>query len=161
MNYFIDTEFLELPEGPKLLSIGVVSLDGREYYAQNTELDLNLANEWVKKNVFPHLTVRDWKTKKTIAHELMEFCNTGERSNEFWAFFGTYDWYLITQLFGGFMNMPRHWPQYYMELMQLGKLTGITRDDWPLQVSKSHMALDDAKWNLDVYNFITSRINRR
>ena len=160
MQYFFDTEFLELPEGPKLLSIGVVSLDGREYYAQNKDINLDLGNEWVKKNVYPHLTAKDWKNKYTIAYELIEFCNTGERSNEFWAYFGTYDWYLVTQLFGGFMNMPMHWPQYFMELMQLGKLTGITRYDWPLQTSKSHMALDDAKWNRDVYNFIASRLNK-
>jgi hypothetical protein len=47
-----------------------------------------------------------------------------------------------------------------MELMQLGKLTGITRHDWPLQTSTSHMALDDAKWNRDVYNFVASRLNK-
>lgn len=74
IKYWLDTEFIELPErivtrpvikvmpGGKmetvvlpatiiLLSIGLVCEDGREYYAVNTEADCSEASEWVKENV--------------------------------------------------------------------------------------------------------------
>ena len=74
VRYWLDTEFIELPERQKvvpivksmpgskletvivpatiiLLSIGLVCDDGREYYAVNTEADCSEASQWVKENV--------------------------------------------------------------------------------------------------------------
>lgn len=74
IRYYLDTEFIELPERkairPKiktmpsgeqetvilpatiiLLSIGLVDDTGREYYAVNTEADCSEASQWVKENV--------------------------------------------------------------------------------------------------------------
>ena len=62
MLYFIDTEFVERgPDYPiDLISLGIVSSDGREYYAQSVEFDHRKASEWVKDNVLTHLLMCPW-----------------------------------------------------------------------------------------------------
>jgi 3' exoribonuclease, RNase T-like len=57
MTYFIDTEFIDDGETIDLISIGIVSSDGREYYAQSGECNLTKASDWVWENVLPHLTM--------------------------------------------------------------------------------------------------------
>ena len=57
MKYFIDTEFREYPRSIELISIGIVTEDGKEYYAVSKDFDLNKAwkNEWLRENVFPSI----------------------------------------------------------------------------------------------------------
>ncbi len=57
MDYFIDTEFMDRGKESKidLISIGIISEDGREYYAQSCEYDPRFADNWVKENVFLNL----------------------------------------------------------------------------------------------------------
>lgn len=64
-RYFYDTEFLEDGETIDLISIGIVSEDGREYYAVNAavgdstdtdDLGARIAeHDWLMENVVPHL----------------------------------------------------------------------------------------------------------
>lgn len=56
-RYWYDTEFIEDGRTIDLISIGIVSSDGREYYAQSVEFDPRKASKWVEDNVFPHLTL--------------------------------------------------------------------------------------------------------
>jgi hypothetical protein len=60
MKYYIDTEFIEGFHEPlfgkrrhfiELISIGIVSEDGRSYYAISSEYNYNKASDWVKENV--------------------------------------------------------------------------------------------------------------
>jgi len=51
MKYFFDTEFIEDGRTIDLISIGIVSEDGRDYYAINGECDFSKANDWVVDNV--------------------------------------------------------------------------------------------------------------
>ena len=113
INYYIDTEFIEDGSTIDLISIGIVSGDGREYYAISTEFKPRKASQWVKDNVLSQLppkpsaihnpwispTDREaskaWKSRKTIAAEVEEFLlGTDERpsidgylgkSPEIWA----------------------------------------------------------------------------
>ena len=55
MKYFFDTEFSENGSTIDLISIGIVAEDGREFYAQNSECKFDNANDFVWRNVFPHL----------------------------------------------------------------------------------------------------------
>ena len=72
MKYWLDTEFIDNGHTIDLISIGIVAEDGREYYAQSIEFDPGNANEWVKENVFPHLT-DEWKGRATIRDEILAF----------------------------------------------------------------------------------------
>lgn len=56
-RYFMDCEFIEDGKTIDLISIGIVCEDGREYYVQSVEFDVNTANDWVWDNVYPHLQV--------------------------------------------------------------------------------------------------------
>jgi hypothetical protein len=55
MKYFLDTEFIEDGKTIDLLSIAIVSEDGRSFYRQNREADFTKASDWVWRNVYPHL----------------------------------------------------------------------------------------------------------
>ena len=84
MRYFIDTEFIEDGFTIDLISIGIVCEDGREFYAINSDCNLDRASDWVKTNVICHLPPKDdpigncWMTKKEIAFEVLKFIKSPE-----------------------------------------------------------------------------------
>jgi hypothetical protein len=57
--YAYDTEFLEDGRTIELISIGIVSDDGREYYAVNSDAPIGRIKEhdWLTRNVLPHLPI--------------------------------------------------------------------------------------------------------
>lgn len=64
-KYFIDSEFIEDGKTIDLISIGVVSENGVELYRQSVEFNPKNASEWVRENVFPHLTLCPWIRHRT------------------------------------------------------------------------------------------------
>lgn len=101
MKYFIDTEFIEGFHKPlfgkrrhfiDLISIGIVSEDGREYYAISNEYRYKDADKWVQDNVIlpmyidrVHGDARNrWdvhnfhhafgKSNEQIANDIQSFC---------------------------------------------------------------------------------------
>lgn len=94
MKYFFDTEFIEDGKTIDLISIGIISGDGREYYAISTDFDPSKASDWVRDNVLTELPPRPseinfwgwsidtslkvksqaWKPKKQIQEEVALFC---------------------------------------------------------------------------------------
>jgi 3' exoribonuclease, RNase T-like len=44
MKYWIDTEFIERPYVLDLISVGLVAEDGREFYAESSEVDWTKAS---------------------------------------------------------------------------------------------------------------------
>ena len=75
MRYFYDTEFIEDGQTIELISIGVVSEDGRELYLINNECNWERANAWVKENVISKLapTVHNFVPRSVIKARLLEF----------------------------------------------------------------------------------------
>ncbi|MEU5091709.1 3'-5' exoribonuclease [Streptomyces sp. NPDC021356] len=59
MNLFYDLEFLEDGRTIELISIGMVTDDGREYYAVNSEAPWERIrqNDWLVRNVLPSLPI--------------------------------------------------------------------------------------------------------
>ena len=55
MKYWIDTEFIERPFSIDLISIGMVAEDGREFYAESSEVDWSKASSWTLQTVRPQL----------------------------------------------------------------------------------------------------------
>jgi hypothetical protein len=62
MKFWLDTEFIDDGKTIELISIGIVSEDGREYYAQSCEFDLDKISEWVQENVLPSLHFCPYQT---------------------------------------------------------------------------------------------------
>lgn len=60
LSVFLDTEFIETPDGPQFLSVALLSADGREFYAElpRTEAQALLGqypNPFVTREVLPQL----------------------------------------------------------------------------------------------------------
>lgn len=145
MRYFFDTEFIEDGKTIDLISIGIVAEDGREYYAEASECDLSKASQWVKDNVFPTLTGTH-TFRRDIAEGIVRFCGD---SPEFWAYYASYDWVVLCQLFGTMMQLPNGWPMYVLDLKQESKRLALP--NFPKQEGGAHNALADAHWVRDMY----------
>jgi hypothetical protein len=153
MKYFLDTEFIE--NGPyysiRLLSIGIVSEDGRELYEVNQEVDRNSANEWVKANVLPHLGTKPPQALATIAYIIQQFVGD-DLKPEFWGYYADYDWVVFCQIFGSMIDLPKGWPMYCRDIKQLCDSLG--NPTLPAQLSAEHNALNDARWNKLAWEFL-------
>lgn len=51
MNVYIDTEFEGLWQDAKLISLGMISEDGKELYVEFTDIDVDMQDDWIKQNV--------------------------------------------------------------------------------------------------------------
>jgi len=165
MKYFFDTEFIEDGKTIDLISIGIVDQDGREFYAESNEINLDKANDWVKQNVIPNLwylnnkdkeeypvKVRDgsglW-SRKRIKNKILEFIGTPKP--EFWGYYADYDWVVLCQLFGCMLDLPKGWPMYCNDLKQLCVMVG---DPKLSKQNNEHNALYDAFWVREQYFYL-------
>lgn len=154
---FYDTEFLDTGCTIDLISIGIVSEDGREYYAVNSEAawcDIR-EHAWLVEHVLPslprfgehgpwvpdpgHVSVRP---RRVIANEVREFIQATE-DPELWAWYAAYDHVALAQLWGPMVNLPKGVPMYTCDLKQEVSRRGNPR--LPKQESGEHNALADAR----------------
>lgn len=148
-RWFFDTEFAEDGRVIELISIGLVSDDGREYYAVSKEFDPERCNEWVRANVLPLLPPRDfggWKTRMEIATDIRELVLEDGSEPEFWAYFADYDWVVLCQLYGRMVDLPKGFPFWCRDLKQRMAGRGIKKEMMPSQSGAEHSALEDARW---------------
>ena len=160
MKFWFDTEFIEDGKTIDLLSIGIVSEDGRAYYATNGDADHSKASTWVQENVIPHLnTFSDRGTyslnvsRETIRDEVLAFVGTDKP--EFWAYYADYDWVALCQLFGALMALPKGWPMYCRDVKQL--CDDLGNPTLPKQDSTDHNALAEARWTRQAWVFLKQR----
>lgn len=146
MKIFFDTEFIEDGRTIDLISIGLVRDDGREYYAESADCDLERASPWVRQHVFPSLT-GNRLPRSVIASDLVSFCG-GEP--EFWAYFADYDWVVLCQLYGTMMDLPANWPKYCLDLKQV--VHGLGNPSLQRPEGGDHNALADARWVRCIYH---------
>lgn len=156
MKIFFDTEFIEKQGSIELISIGMVREDGKTLYAENKNCPFESASEWVKENVYPHLTWKNQKTVPEIAKEVKEFC--GEKP-EFWAYCGGFDWVVFCWLFGRMINIPKGYPFYLNELSMLANIHNFDLSTVNVEGS-SHNALDDAIWVKKAYEQISNNSSK-
>lgn len=164
-KYFYDCEFIEDGKTIDLISIGIVSDDGRELYLQNLDCDFSRSNDWLKKNVLSKLNGfsasddlinisfenKYWHTKQEIAQKVQEFITGDRADNELWAYYSAYDHVALCQLFGKMIDLPDSVPMFTNDLMQL---INNSNDILPKN-SNSHNALDDANWVKHSYDILT------
>ena len=157
MKFFLDTEFIE--SGPRkpiqLISIALVAENGAYYYDVSSEYNPEDASDWVKANVLPHVDA--WEDKRTldeIAERIEYFvASQGPEKPEFWGYYADYDWVVFCQIFGAMVDLPKGWPMYCRDLKQLCVDRG--NPELPPQNSQEHNALNDARWNIEAYKFLT------
>lgn len=152
MNIYFDTEFDDQPGNLRLIALGAVREDGQEFYMENAQVDPFTVNQWVYDNVIPHLT-GPANTPLIIAQKFAEFCGPNP---QFWGWYGCYDWYLVVQLYGGFMKVPQWWPQYYNEINTLANL--FRKYYPPKQEGVAHNALEDARHHKRIYDYVMREV---
>lgn len=164
------------------LSIGIVAEDGRTFYAEWYGAEIEKGNAFVQANVLPHMK---WLGRANVTpgppclssvandghpHAQIEMCDTadmirmflvkwiGDDVPEFWAYYATYDWIVMCQLFGRMADLPRSWPKYVLDIVQ--RLHVADKGGWafelPKQEGTEHHALADAMWNRDACLYLDS-----
>lgn len=156
MKYFLDTEFNETGGEKRptidLISIGIVSETGRDYYAESSEFDAKACNPWVQENVLPKLR-GEGKPRQIIMQEIIQFI--GDDKPEFWAYYADYDWVVFCWLFGPMVGLPENFPKLCMDLQQWWIQLGRP-DVKPPDPPGEHDALIDAYWNKDLWNALNN-----
>lgn len=169
MKYFYDTEFHEDGVTIDLISIGIVCEDGRTYYAVSEDADYFRIrqNSWLMDNVMssiPYETRRvrgkrlttiapvgdSVKSRKEIRDEVIEF--VGEDNPEFWAWYGAYDHVALCQLFGKMIDLPSNFPMFTRDIRQYWEAKDCPA--MPKQAKGNHNALEDAKHNMIMFNYL-------
>ena len=123
MKLFIDFEFTGLHQSTKPISLGIVSEDGREFYAEFTDFGEESVDDWIKNNVLSNTLYLQLplETRKQMTmpkdhyigatKEVVSKLVTWLRQFEFVELWGdcmAYDWILFCELFGGALNLPRN-----------------------------------------------------
>lgn len=119
-------------------------------------------------------------TNNIIANKIVAFCGgntvdmTCDTNPEFYAYYADYDWVVFCSLFGRMIDLPKGFPMYCKDLKQMldacaenyedhfmngdesfeWKLSAIKNKDYYPKQSNEHNALDDAKWNYELYKFL-------
>lgn len=162
---FYDTEFLEDGHTVDLISIGMVTEDGREYYAVNAEMPVDRirTHKWLMDNVVPSLPMVNPRNRMVldvdrkshlvkpswvIANEVRNFV-LQDKDPELWAYYCAYDHVALCQLYGPMVELPNGVPMFTHELMQLWENAG--KPEKPPQYAGAHNAMVDARWNLELY----------
>lgn len=185
-KYFYDFEFLEDGVTIDPISVGVVCDDGREYYAVNKDASWLriLKHEWLMDNVVPHLPVlpRDqWfnnnvyadildetnpavKRRQTIAQEVREFLladglGADRASRELWAWYASYDHVALAQLWGRMIDIPEGIPMFTNDLKS--EAVRLGSPEMPNQWGSEHNALDDARYNKHMFDFMLAVESRK
>jgi hypothetical protein len=183
MKFYLDTEFLHTSRTIDLISIGIMAEDGREYYAvcQDAPWERIIAHDWLMENVVEsmlksgsvlfernpavpadlgRLTAnpdhRDVKQHFMIRREVMTFLlrhNDGFPP-ELWGWYSGFDYVVLSQLFGTMADYPSSLPMWINDLRQETERLGVYQS-LPVQAGGLHNALEDAKWNKQVGEYLT------
>ena len=151
MKYWLDCEFDEHDGTIVLISIGMVDEDGREFYAESSEVDWGKVDPWILENVRPHL-LGNAIPRSQIRDGIVGFI--GEDTPEFWAYNGAFDWVSLCSLFGRMIDLPKGWPHRHRELKDEMERLGVKKSELPEQVGTAHNALADAQWNRRASRFL-------
>jgi hypothetical protein len=157
-RYFLDTEFQHRSGAhADLISIGLTSDDGRDFYAVSKEFAPASANWWIKKNVLKNLNLPNGPTTKRnslaeIREGIVRYIGN-DPNPEFYIKDGKQDWTQLCKLFGGADQFPKNFPRSYYDVRDLCKnipkaILDARKD--------AHNALADAKWLKGLYDWLTT-----
>lgn len=113
---------------------------------------------------FKKLINKFGKTNKQIAEEIKEFCyysySEAQIENadiQFYGYYADYDHVCLSWLYGRMIDLPKGFPQYTKDIQQMIDDNNIDKELLLEEVPQvnCHNSLEDARWNMKLYNFIT------
>ena len=121
MKIFFDTEFTGLHKDTTLISIGLVDVNGRSFYAEFSDSDDSQWNEWIRENVIKNLTLGKYEHFSLVNKENTEVYGDKEfirghlknwlskyDSVELVSDVCHYDMVLFIDIFGGAFDLPKN-----------------------------------------------------
>jgi len=153
IKVFFDTEFTSLTREAELISIGLVTEDGRTFYAELTDV-AGPVSEWIEENVIKNLLFNDSEPFFAIGHRsvTMKVARFEVAHNlrkwfgrfpdvELYADVLAYDWMLFCDLFRGAFNIPENIFYIPFDIATMLKCRGIDPDiSREAFVAEEHMA---------------------
>ena len=122
MNIFMDSEFCGLQKDTQLISIGLISEDGREFYAEFASINTELLDDWIIENVLMNtakygevnetdivINESDYHfgTKEEIQEELKEWLSQFDEV-QLVSDVCHYDMVLFIDIFGSAFDLPEN-----------------------------------------------------
>ena len=77
MNLFFDMEFTGLHKNTTPISLGIVSDDGKKFYAEFCDYDREQCSDWILENVISHMKFHEPMLEK-YAQDFVRFNNIGK-----------------------------------------------------------------------------------
>ena len=138
MKIFFDTEFTGLRHDTTLISIGCVAENGQDFYAEFTDYNKSLCDDWINDNVIKNLMLtgeegesklfpRIKGTRHFIKGKLSEWLSQFD-SCEMWSDCLAYDWVLFNDIYDHAFNIPKNVYYIPFDICTLFKLKGIDPD---------------------------------
>lgn len=157
MKFYLDTEFIERGhQHPiELISIGIVAENGDELYAVLLDgWDASHASDWVRENVLRNIGDAPRVPRADVANRIRSFVaeRSADSKPEFWGYYADYDWVIFCQLFGAVIDLPKGWPMFCRDVIQVCKEMG--NPELPKQTGCEHNALADARHIREMHLFL-------
>lgn len=128
-----------------------------------------ISNKEIAQSVF------EFCTQDILTIEKAKYYDVKYENIEFYGYYSDYDWVLFCSLFGKMIDLPNGFPMYCKDLKQEidnfcmddKRWSGVSNKfkqrleiikewkDYPKQENE-HNALDDAKWNFELFKFLKS-----
>jgi len=178
MKVFYDFEFIEDYGTVEPISVGMVREDGKELYLVFNDFNtLKVAKHgWLMNNVMPYIGHEEFTSHVTgLGTPVKDFIITDEHAvskavgraailafvediwPDFWAWYGAYDHVALCSLFGSMIDLPANFPMFTSDIKQLVKAAG--NPVMPKQPENLHNALDDARFNVVRYEYLTALLD--
>lgn len=108
------------------------------------------------KPAVPPLDYTDSRVKPrwVIANEVRDFLLDGVGIPELWAWYAAYDHVALAQLWGTMLMLPKDIPMWTNDLRQEQHRQGISERAIPPQGGVQHDALEDARWNKVLHQYL-------
>ena len=163
---YYDSEFTGLHRDTSLISVGLCTEQGAEFYAEFSDYATEQCDDWLRHNVIAHTRwiaageqtpmVTDeadtrlcFGDRELVRKELESWLGRFD-AVEIWADCPAYDWVLFCDLFGGALHIPAHIFYIPFDLATAFKLRGLDPDTHRatfagVEQGAQHHALHDAR----------------
>ncbi len=161
INVFFDTEFSSLENDAKLISIGCVAEDGREFYAElEGGWQPSDCTPFVLETVLPLFQGGDYRMSQSVlAYRLKIWvAGLGDKEVNFRSDCPSIDWPWIDHIFSSFECWPANLrrqcqPIYFEDSRSHHRYLAAMESYWKAHIARQHHALVDAKSLLFAWKF--------